>query len=213
MCTHSNINILRSLRSVHYYWREILPCCDFYVVTRSYSCRLFLCTLAFYIHLSHTHTLTFDYFCILFVVMCMCTVLFWQSRRGLYMERVLNIWNQIVSHGASLFCGIQHLRDQPSYVVRFMALIWLVGLGWSIDNRQFCLYYLWLELRDPGSIKPWTNDRRGCSIWVTSLNLLRIHVQLGVLLFSCVHVFYVQLQAMGHQLYCRLLLPGGRGGV
>ena len=39
-CTLGNINILRSLRSACYYflyWREIPPCSDFYVVTRSYS--------------------------------------------------------------------------------------------------------------------------------------------------------------------------------
>ena len=37
-CTHSNINILRSLLSACYYfqyWWEILPCCNFSVVTRS----------------------------------------------------------------------------------------------------------------------------------------------------------------------------------
>ena len=51
-CMLSNINILRSLRSLCYYsqyWRVILPCFDFYihvhVVTHSYSSRPFLCTL------------------------------------------------------------------------------------------------------------------------------------------------------------------------
>ena len=59
MCTLSNINILRGLCSVcyyFYYWREILPCFDFYIVKRSYSSRLSLCTLAaineFIIHLN-----------------------------------------------------------------------------------------------------------------------------------------------------------------
>ena len=49
-CTHSNINILRTLRCACYYfqyWREILLCCAFYVVTCSYSSRLFLCALDF----------------------------------------------------------------------------------------------------------------------------------------------------------------------
>ena len=42
------INILRSLCSACYYfqyWQEIPPCFDFYVITRSYSSRPFLCTL------------------------------------------------------------------------------------------------------------------------------------------------------------------------
>ena len=46
---HSNINILRSLRSAcyyFYYWREISPCFDFFVVTHSDSSRPFLCALA-----------------------------------------------------------------------------------------------------------------------------------------------------------------------
>ena len=43
-----NINILRSLRSVCYYFStggEIPPCFDFYVVTRFYSSLPFLCAL------------------------------------------------------------------------------------------------------------------------------------------------------------------------
>jgi len=44
----SNINILSSLRIACYYlwyWREIPPCFNFYVVTSSYSSRPFLCAL------------------------------------------------------------------------------------------------------------------------------------------------------------------------
>ena len=40
MCMLSNTNILHSLHSACYYfqyWREIPPCYDFYIVTRSYS--------------------------------------------------------------------------------------------------------------------------------------------------------------------------------
>ena len=46
-CTLSNINILRSLRNVLLFLvlAGILPCFDFYVVTRSYSSSLFLCAL------------------------------------------------------------------------------------------------------------------------------------------------------------------------
>ena len=39
--------ILRSVCYYFQYWREILPCFDFYVVIRSYSSRLFLCALDF----------------------------------------------------------------------------------------------------------------------------------------------------------------------
>ena len=47
-CTLSNINILRSLRSACYYFSTggKFHRFDFYVVTRSYSSRLFLCALA-----------------------------------------------------------------------------------------------------------------------------------------------------------------------
>ena len=50
MCTLSNINILCSLHSMCYYiyyWQDSPPCFNFYVVTRSYSSRPFLCALVY----------------------------------------------------------------------------------------------------------------------------------------------------------------------